>query len=67
MGPSHGTGIPLCDLQAQYRELQTEMEEAVCRVLASGQVILGPEVAALEDEVARFCGIGHAVGCSSGT
>src|SRR5207248_8147497 len=36
-------------------------------VLASGQVILGPEVAALEREVADYCGAAHAVGCASGT
>jgi dTDP-4-amino-4,6-dideoxygalactose transaminase len=59
--------IPLCDLGAQYRELQPQILEAVSRVLASGQVILGPEVAALEQEVARYCGAGHAVGCSSGS
>ena len=60
-------GVPLCDLQAQYRSLQGPLEQAVLRVLASGQVILGPEVAALEEEVARYCGAAHAVGCSSGT
>jgi dTDP-4-amino-4,6-dideoxygalactose transaminase len=67
MGAAHGTGVPLCDLQAQYRELQSQIEEAVARVLTSGQVILGPEVTALEDEVARYCGTGYAVGCASGT
>jgi dTDP-4-amino-4,6-dideoxygalactose transaminase len=36
-------------------------------VLASGQVILGPEVEALEREVARYCGAGYGVGCASGT
>ncbi|HZV05762.1 MAG TPA: DegT/DnrJ/EryC1/StrS family aminotransferase [Gemmataceae bacterium] len=60
-------GVPLCDLQAQYRELQPELEAALARVLASGQVILGPEVAALEAEVARYCGVAHGVGCGSGT
>src|SRR5262245_61230815 len=59
--------VPLCDLQAQYRELRPELEQAVHRVLASGHVILGPEVAGLEDDVARYCGTGYAVGCSSGT
>jgi dTDP-4-amino-4,6-dideoxygalactose transaminase len=59
--------VPLCDLQAQYRSLQSELESAVCRVLRSGQVILGSEVAALEREVADYCGAAHAVGCSSGT
>jgi dTDP-4-amino-4,6-dideoxygalactose transaminase len=52
---------------AQHRALRPELEAAVGRVLASGQVILGPEVAALEDEVARVCGVGHGVGCGSGT
>ena len=36
-------------------------------MLRSGQVILGPEVAALEQEVAQYCGAGHGVGCGSGT
>ncbi|HEV3443085.1 MAG TPA: DegT/DnrJ/EryC1/StrS family aminotransferase [Gemmataceae bacterium] len=67
MGATYGTGVPLCDLQAQFQELQAQIEEAVSRVLASGQLILGPEVAGLEDEVARYCGTGHAVGCASGT
>src|SRR5437667_400 len=46
MGATYGTGVPLCDLQAQFQELQGQIEEAVSRVLASGQLILGPEVAA---------------------
>jgi dTDP-4-amino-4,6-dideoxygalactose transaminase len=57
----------LCDIQAQYRDLQPEFEAALARVLGSGQVILGPEVAALEEEVARYCGVGRGVGCGSGT
>jgi dTDP-4-amino-4,6-dideoxygalactose transaminase len=61
------TGVPLCDLQAQYRQLEPQIREAIDRVLKSGQMILGPEVAALEQEVARYCGAGHAVGCSSGS
>jgi dTDP-4-amino-4,6-dideoxygalactose transaminase len=60
-------GIPLCDLQGQYRELQPQIQEALARVLASGQVILGPEVQALEEEVARYCGAAYGVGCGSGT
>jgi dTDP-4-amino-4,6-dideoxygalactose transaminase len=63
----HGTGVPLCDLQVQFRELQPQLEAAVARVLASGQVILGPEVAALEREIALYCGVNHGVGCGSGT
>jgi dTDP-4-amino-4,6-dideoxygalactose transaminase len=59
--------VPLCDLLAQYRELEGPLHEAITRVLASGQVILGPEVAALEHEIASYCAVSHAVGCASGT
>jgi dTDP-4-amino-4,6-dideoxygalactose transaminase len=60
-------GVPLCDLQGQYRLLQAQVEEAVQRVLASCHVILGPEGAALEREVAEYCGAKHGVACGSGT
>jgi dTDP-4-amino-4,6-dideoxygalactose transaminase len=61
------TRVPLFDLIIQHRELEEALTRAVTRVMASGQVILGPEVASLEEEVARYCGVGHAVGCASGT
>jgi dTDP-4-amino-4,6-dideoxygalactose transaminase len=67
MSATQGSGVPLCDLQTQYQALRPEIEAAVLRVLNSGQVIQGPEVAALEEEVARYCGAAHAVGCGSGT
>ncbi len=67
MAAAHGTGVPLCDLHTQFRELQPELEAAIARVLASGQVILGPEVAALERELAAYCGVNHGIGCGSGT
>src|SRR5688500_546400 len=67
MSAAQPANVPLCDLNAQYRTIQTELEDAVLDVMRSGQVILGPEVEALEREVARYCGAKHAVGCSSGT
>src|SRR5262245_35502258 len=59
--------VPLCDLRPQYQALAPQIAAAMARVLASGQVILGPEVTALEQEVAAYCGTAHAVGCGSGT
>jgi len=59
--------IPLIDLAAQYRTIALEVDEALARVLRSGQFILGPNVASLEEEVARYLGVGHAVGVASGT
>ena len=67
MSNNQPLSVPLCDLNTQYRQIQTEVETAVLRVLSSGQVILGPEVAALENEVAEYCGAGHGIGCGSGT
>jgi len=67
MQTEHPNPVPLCDLRAQHQELRDEIEAALSRVLASGQVILGPETSALEREVADYCGVGHAVGCGSGT
>jgi dTDP-4-amino-4,6-dideoxygalactose transaminase len=59
--------VPLCDIQAQYRALKEEIDAAVLRVLGSGQAILGPEVAAFEQETAAFCGAKYGIGCGSGT
>jgi dTDP-4-amino-4,6-dideoxygalactose transaminase len=64
---STSPSVPLCDLQGQYRELEPQLQEAVLRVLRSGQVINGPEVSGLEEEIARYCGAGYGVGCSSGS
>jgi dTDP-4-amino-4,6-dideoxygalactose transaminase len=68
--PASGTAptpVPLCDIQAQYRALKDGIDAAVLRVLGSGQAILGPEVAAFEQETAAFCGAQYGVGCGSGT
>ncbi|MBP3959357.1 DegT/DnrJ/EryC1/StrS family aminotransferase [Gemmata sp. G18] len=59
--------VPLCDIQAQYNSLKEEINAAVLRVLGSGQAILGPEVAAFEQEAAQFCGAQFGIGCGSGT
>lgn len=61
------TPIPLLDLVAQYQAIKPEIDEAVQRVLNSGQFILGPEVEAFEQEMAAYCGTPYAVGVASGT
>lgn len=58
--------IPFLDLGAAYRELQTEIDAAVHRVLESGWYILGPEVDAFEAEWAAYCEADHAVGLANG-
>lgn len=58
--------IPFLDLSAPYRELQSQIDAAVARVLASGWYILGPEVEGFEAEWAAYCGAGQAVGLANG-
>ena len=62
-----GLRVPLLDLKAQYATIRPEVREAVDRVLESQQFILGTEVIALEEAVARYVGTRHGVGMSSGT
>jgi dTDP-4-amino-4,6-dideoxygalactose transaminase len=59
--------IPMLELTAQYATIRAEVREAIERVLESQLFILGPEVEALEREVAAFCGSRFTVGVSSGT
>ena len=59
--------VTLVDLQAEYAAIGPAIDAAVHRVLASGQYILGEDVAALERELAADAGLAHAVGVSSGS
>jgi dTDP-4-amino-4,6-dideoxygalactose transaminase len=59
--------VPLLDLREQYRPLRDDILAAIARVCDSQQFIGGPEVDALERELAAFVGAPHAIGVSSGT
>lgn len=61
------SAIPMLDLKAQYASIRDEIRDAVDAVLESQHFILGPQVAVLEEEVARYCGRRYAVGVASGT
>lgn len=61
------TKIPFLDLKAQVQSIRTEADEAIARVLDSGQFILGVQGETLEREVAAFCGTKYAVAVASGT
>jgi dTDP-4-amino-4,6-dideoxygalactose transaminase len=59
--------VPVLDLKAQYQRLRQVIDDAIRGVLESGQFVLGPNVRALEEELAAFLGVGRAVGLASGT
>jgi len=58
--------VPFQDIPLQVRSLKAEIDAAVQAVLAHGEFILGPEVAAFERQWAEFCHVPHAVGVGSG-
>jgi dTDP-4-amino-4,6-dideoxygalactose transaminase len=59
--------VPLLDLGPQIQTLRSDIIQAVTRVIDSTQYILGPEVAAFEQDVAAYCQADFGVGVSSGT
>ncbi|MGO9138833.1 MAG: DegT/DnrJ/EryC1/StrS family aminotransferase [Syntrophales bacterium] len=59
--------IPMVDLKRQYQNLKTDIDAAIQKVLEDCQFILGPNVAALEKEIAAYHGVSHAIGVASGT
>jgi dTDP-4-amino-4,6-dideoxygalactose transaminase len=59
--------VPFLNLQAQYASLKRELLPAVERTLADGHYILGPNVAAFEQELASFTGAKFGVGVNSGS
>lgn len=55
------------DLKAQQSRIRARIDAAIAGVLDHGQYIMGPEVAELERQLARFAGARHALSCASGT
>ena len=55
------------DLKAQQQKILPALNERIQRVLGHGQYIMGPEVQELEERLAAYVGVKHAISCSSGT
>jgi dTDP-4-amino-4,6-dideoxygalactose transaminase len=59
--------VPFLNLQAQYESLKAELLPVVEKTLASGHYVLGPNVAALEQEIAAYTQTKFGVGVNSGS
>jgi dTDP-4-amino-4,6-dideoxygalactose transaminase len=59
--------VPLLDLRAQHETIREAVQEAINRVVESQYFILGPEVEALEREIAEYSQCAFGIGVSSGT
>jgi dTDP-4-amino-4,6-dideoxygalactose transaminase len=58
--------VPFVDLAAEHREIRTEIDEAIRRVIEDGSFILGRDLEEFEKEFAAYCGSRHAIGVGSG-
>jgi dTDP-4-amino-4,6-dideoxygalactose transaminase len=59
--------IPFIDLQAQRKRLGASLERAIADAVEGGQWIMGPQVRALEGQLAQYAGVKHAIACANGT
>jgi dTDP-4-amino-4,6-dideoxygalactose transaminase len=59
--------IPFIDLQAQRRRLGASLSRAIEAAVEGGQWIMGPQVRELEEKLADFAGVKHALACANGT
>jgi dTDP-4-amino-4,6-dideoxygalactose transaminase len=61
------TLVPFVDLKAQFRTIRTEVVPRITRVLEDATFILGPDVAAFEQNFATYVGARYCIGVESGT
>tara|TARA_B100000902_G_scaffold199864_1_gene190504 strand:- start:4886 stop:5998 length:1113 start_codon:yes stop_codon:yes gene_type:complete len=55
------------DLKTQQSRIRKPLEKRIKKILDHGAYIMGPEVFELEEKLADYCGVKHAISCSSGT
>ena len=55
------------DLVAQQKRIRDKVEANIKAVLDHGKYIMGPEIKTLEQRLADYVGVKHAIGCASGT
>ena len=55
------------DLKHQYQVLQAEIDNAIREALLDSHFIMGPQVKALEEQLADYVGVKHCISCANGT
>lgn len=58
--------VPFLDLEGLHATIREELSAAWRRVTEGGQFIMGDELAAFEDEFARYCEAEHCIGVGNG-
>jgi dTDP-4-amino-4,6-dideoxygalactose transaminase len=65
--PTEKSKLPFINLQSQQDALRPQLEKRIHKVLHHGKYILGPEVQELEEKLADYVGVKHAITCANGT
>jgi len=63
----NNSSIQMCDLRGQYLKIKPEIDAAIQQVIDSTAFIKGKEVGDFQDELARYLGVKHVIGCANGT
>jgi dTDP-4-amino-4,6-dideoxygalactose transaminase len=59
--------VPLIDLKAQYKKVERPLLRKLKEILSEQRLILGKYCSALEETIARYAGVSHAISCANGT
>jgi dTDP-4-amino-4,6-dideoxygalactose transaminase len=59
--------VPMLDLPAQFRKIQSELMPEINRIFETQYFILGPNVKKIEEQMAQLAGMKCGIGASSGT
>ena len=62
-----GNKLDFIDLKSQQQRIKSAIDANIATVLAHGRYIMGPEVGALEERLAAYVDVKHAIGVASGT
>lgn len=63
----HGVAVPFLDLKQQYRNLGSDLTDAIQEVLDAAYYIQGPRVVEFEQAFAEYCGVKDAIAVDSGS
>ncbi|MEM7552946.1 MAG: DegT/DnrJ/EryC1/StrS family aminotransferase [Cyanobacteria bacterium P01_A01_bin.84] len=59
--------VPVFDIKQQYNKIEAEISTSVLQILSSGRYIGGPVVEEFEQQLGKYIGTSHCIGCNSGT
>jgi UDP-2-acetamido-2-deoxy-ribo-hexuluronate aminotransferase len=59
--------LQFIDLAIQQKRIKDKIDANIAAILDHGKYIMGPEVSKLENHLAEYVGVAHAIGCASGT